>query len=62
LAVADGGYTYGDEEEIVFVLQPGVGYSLQLLMWRWSQDVPDCPTFNMQIAVGPLHPLPAVNL
>jgi len=51
--VADGGFGFNNEESLTYILQPGHSYTLLLNFWKWSQDVPACPTFNMEVAVVP---------
>jgi len=51
--VADGGFGFNNEESIVWILQPNLVYTLNLNFWKWSQDIPPCPTFNIEVAVVP---------
>lgn len=53
--IAHGGYTFNNEESIVYALQPNVNYTLRLLFWKWVPDVPSCPVFNMEIVVSKPH-------
>eukprot|EP01116_Phalansterium_solitarium_P020047 TRINITY_DN57_c0_g1_i6.p1 TRINITY_DN57_c0_g1~~TRINITY_DN57_c0_g1_i6.p1 ORF type:complete len:3361 (+),score=947.88 TRINITY_DN57_c0_g1_i6:1118-11200(+) len=58
-ALIDAGYTFNKEEELVYVVQPNVVYRLSMLFWKWnSQIIPQCPTFNFEASITPLHPLP----
>eukprot|EP01114_Cavostelium_apophysatum_P014626 TRINITY_DN383_c0_g1_i1.p1 TRINITY_DN383_c0_g1~~TRINITY_DN383_c0_g1_i1.p1 ORF type:complete len:3487 (+),score=923.94 TRINITY_DN383_c0_g1_i1:225-10685(+) len=57
--LASGGFNFNDEESFVYVLEPSVNYVIDLTFWRWD-DISDCPTFNMEIAVAPLNGLPKV--
>lgn len=55
--VADGGFGYNNEESIVYLLLPNRQYKLQLNYFKWSENIPACPTFNMEVAIEPVHPL-----
>jgi len=57
VASADNGW-YG-EEVIVFELLPTEQYYLEVRFWKWNvDDIPDCPSFNMEFAITPIVLLP----
>lgn len=55
--VAHGGYTFNNEESIIYALEPNVNYIFRLLFWKWVPDIPACPVFNMEVTVSRIHSL-----
>lgn len=56
-SLADGGFSFNDEEEIVYLIKGGVNYEAQLLFWQWD-NYPPCQTFGMEIAIHSIVQLP----
>jgi hypothetical protein len=52
--LASGNFTFNEQESFVYALQPNKNYVLKVLFWKWdASSVPQCPVFNMEVAVVP---------